>query len=77
MELYARRIKECQHDLGLEVSSFDNIGMSATSFLLELAQRDDDNQVPEEGNYLTDTNYEQERFTDTYSKDFEDHENKA
>ena len=51
--------------------------MSATSFLLELAQRDDDNQVPEEGNYLTDTNYEQERFTDTYSKDFEDHENKA
>ena len=40
MELYARRIQECQHDLGLEISSFDNIGRSATSFLWELAQKD-------------------------------------
>jgi hypothetical protein len=29
MELYARRIQECQHDSGLEITSFDNIGMSA------------------------------------------------
>jgi hypothetical protein len=28
MEHYARIIQESQHDLGLEVSSFDNIGMS-------------------------------------------------
>ena len=33
IELYARRIQECQHDLGLEITSFDNIGMSAASFL--------------------------------------------
>jgi hypothetical protein len=37
MELYAHRIQEWQHDLGLVVSSFDNIGMSSTRFLLELA----------------------------------------
>jgi hypothetical protein len=29
MEIYARRIQECQHDLGLPISSFDDIGMSA------------------------------------------------
>jgi hypothetical protein len=33
MELYARRIQELQHDLGLEVSSFNDIGMSAEDFL--------------------------------------------
>ena len=32
MELYARRIQECQHDLGLPITSFDNIGMSASAF---------------------------------------------
>jgi hypothetical protein len=31
MEVYARRVQELQHDLGLEVSSFPNIGMSATT----------------------------------------------
>ncbi len=73
MELYARRIQELQHDLGLEVSSFPNIGMSATSFLLELAQKDADNQEQEVSReeYQTDR-YEQERFTDTYSEDFRD-----
>ena len=44
MKLYARRIQELQHDLGLVVSSFPNIGMSATNFLCELAQKDADNQ---------------------------------
>jgi hypothetical protein len=39
MELYARRIQECQHDLGLEITSFDNIGMSAASFLSEIVQK--------------------------------------
>jgi hypothetical protein len=29
MQVYARRVQELQHDLGLEVDSFDNIGMSA------------------------------------------------
>jgi hypothetical protein len=29
MEHYARIIQECQHDLGQEVSSFDDVGMSA------------------------------------------------
>jgi len=76
MELYAHRIQECQNDLGLPISSFDNIGMSATRFLLELAQEDTDSQeqqvAAEEENYLGDSQYERERFTDTYSEDFRD-----
>src|SRR4051794_24528322 len=32
MEHYARIIQECQYDLGLEISSFPNIGMSESSF---------------------------------------------
>jgi hypothetical protein len=81
MELYAQRVQELQHDLGLSISSFDNIGKSATSFLWELAWKDADNQeqevVAEEENYLGDSQYEKERFTDTYTEDFEDDENKA
>ena len=80
MKLYARRIQELQHDLGLEVSSFPNIGMSATSFFWQLAQEENDSQkqqvAAEEQNYLGDSQYEQERFTDTYSENFEDDENK-
>ena len=71
---YARIIQENQHDLGLEVSSFPNIGMSATSFLQELVQKDADNQVEQEASgeeYQTDR-YEKERFTDTYTEDFRD-----
>ena len=66
MELYAHRIQEPQQDLGLPISSFDDIGMSAASFLWELAHKDDDNQeqqVAEEGNYLGYRQYEEERFT--------------
>jgi hypothetical protein len=77
---YARVIQENQHDLGLEVSSFDNIGMSASSFLLELVQKDDNNQVSKEASdedYQTESQYEQDRFTDTYTEDFEDDENKV
>ena len=81
MELYAHRIQELQHDLGLVVSSFPNIGISATSFFWQLAQEYNDSQeqqvVAEEQNYLGDSQYERERFTDTYSEDFEDDENKA
>jgi hypothetical protein len=82
MQLYARRIQELQHDLGLEVSSFPNIGMSATSFFSQLAQEENDSQeqqvvAEEEQNYLGDSQYERERFTDRYSEDFEDDENKA
>ena len=82
MELYARRIQELQHDLGLEISSFPNIGMSATSFLQELVQKDNDSQerqqvAAEEENYLDDAHYERERFTDKYNEYFEDDENKA
>jgi hypothetical protein len=84
---YARVIQESQYDLGLEVSSFDNIGKSALAFYsLRAAQIAEENksncnnqeqQVAEEENYLTDTQYEKERFTDAYSEDFEDDENKA
>jgi hypothetical protein len=82
MELYARRIQECQHDLGLVVSSFPNIGMSAASFFWQLAQEENDSQELQaaacsEENYLGDSQYERERFTDSYSEDFEDDENKA
>jgi hypothetical protein len=73
MELYACRIQELQHDLGLEISSFPNIGMSAASFFWQLAQEDNNNQEQEASDeeYQTDP-YEQERFTDTYSEDFRD-----
>jgi hypothetical protein len=86
---YARVIQENQHDLGLEVSSFDNIGKSALAFYsLRAAQIAEENksncnnqeqQVAEEENYLSDHHYEQERFTDdnAYSEYFQDDENKA
>ena len=35
---------ESQHDLGLPISSFDNIGRSGTGFLWELIQKDNDSQ---------------------------------
>jgi hypothetical protein len=58
--------KWSQYDLGLEVSSFDNIGMPASSFLWQIAQEDDNNQEKEATGeeYLTDRQYEEERFTD-------------
>src|SRR5919199_3993459 len=71
MEHYARIIQESQHDLGLPISSFDNIGRSAAIFLWELVQKDDDNQEQVSEEYQTDR-YEQERFTDTYTEDFQD-----
>jgi hypothetical protein len=80
---YARIIQELQHDLGLEVSSFDNIGMSATSFLWQIAQKEDNNnnnqeeQEVSDEEYQTDAQYEQERFTDAYNEYFEDDWNKA
>ena len=81
MKLYARRIQELQHDLGLPISSFPNIGMSDTDFLSELAQKKDDynhsnennqEQLAEEENYRGESQFERERFTDTYSEDFRD-----
>lgn len=49
--------------------------MSATSFLWELAQNEDNNiqeeQRVSDEEYQTDR-YEQERFTDTYNEDFQD-----
>jgi hypothetical protein len=82
MEHYARIIQESQHDLGLPISSFDNIGRSATGFLRELVQKEhndsqEQQKVAEEENYFDDAHYERERFTDKYSEDFEDDENKA
>jgi hypothetical protein len=74
---YADIIQECQYDLGLEVSSFDDIGMSASSFLWEIAQKDANNQEASNEEYQTDLQYEEERFTDAYSEDFQDDENKA
>ena len=49
--------------------------MSDTSFLWQLVQKDNNNQeqqVAEEENYLGDSQYEKERFTDTYTEDFTD-----
>jgi hypothetical protein len=76
MEHYARIIQEFQHELRLPISSFDSIGRSATDFLWETIQEENNNQeqqVPaEEENYLGDSQYEKERFTDTYTEDFTD-----
>ena len=83
MELYARRIQECQHDLGLPITSFDNIGMSASSFLWEIAQKENNNsssnsnqgeQHVSEEQYSDDHQYEQDRLTDdnAYSEYFKD-----
>jgi hypothetical protein len=87
MEHYARIIQECQYDLGRQVSSFPEIGKSALAFYslraAQIAQTNKSNneynncnqeQVSEE--YLTDRQYEQERFTDAYSEYFQDDENK-
>jgi hypothetical protein len=73
MELYPHRIQELQHDLGLPISSFPNIEMSVTRFLLELAQEESESQEQQVSGeeYQTDR-YEQERFTDTYSEDLRD-----
>ena len=46
----ARRVLELQHDLGLEISSFPNIGISDTNFLWELAQKDSDYNHSNENN---------------------------
>ncbi len=86
MERYARIIQECQYDLRLPVSSFREIGKSALAFYsLRAAQTAENNksnnnnheQELKEENYLGDSQFERERFTDTYSEDFEDDENKA
>jgi hypothetical protein len=81
MEVYASRIQELQHDLGLPIDSFDDIGMSATSFLSKIAQKEDNNnsnQVEQEEvsdeQYSDDYQYEQDRLTDdnAYSEYFRD-----
>ena len=70
MEHYARIIQESQHDLGLEVSSFDNIGMSADDFLSEIAEKEDNNYCNQVGQevsdeqYSDDYRYQQDRLTD-------------
>jgi hypothetical protein len=80
---YADIIQECQDDLGLEVSSFHDIGKSALAFYsLRAAQIAEENKsncnnqeqqvAEEEQNYLGDSQFERERFTDTYSEDFRD-----
>ncbi len=72
MELYARRVQECQHDLGLEVSSFDNIGMSASDFLSEVAEKEDNHSNEQEASYeeeyQSDRQYERDRLTDSYTE---------
>jgi len=72
--------------LRLPVSSFHEIGKSALAFYsLRAAQTAENNksnnnnheQDLKEENYLGDSQYEEERFTDKYSEYFEDDENKA
>jgi hypothetical protein len=81
LEHYARIIQECQYDLGLPISSFDDIGMSADDFLSEIAEKEnnnDSNQVEQEVSYeqeyQTDQQYEQDRLTDynAYSENLRD-----
>jgi hypothetical protein len=78
---YASLIQKLQHYLGLEISSFPNIGMSDSSFLWQIAQKEDNNNQEEQEvsdeEYQTDAQYEQERFTDAYNEYFEDDWNKA
>ena len=50
------------------------------SFYWQLAQEENnihEKESSDEDNYLTDTHYEQEKFTDRYNEYFEDDENKA
>ena len=78
MEHYARVIQENQHELGLPISSFDNIGRSATGFLWETIQEENNIREKEvSGEECQTDRYEQERLADTYAEDFEDDENKA
>jgi len=78
MELYAHRIQECQHDLGLPISSFPNIGISPAGFFWQLAQEENDSQEKQQVEAEDgDSQYQRERFTDTYTEDFEDDENKS
>jgi hypothetical protein len=77
---YARIIQECQHDLGLEISSFPNIGMSDSSFSRQIAQENNNNQEEQEASdeeYQTNHQYEEERLSDRYSEYFRDDCNKG
>ena len=79
--------KSCRMTWDYQLVHFNDIGKSALAFYsLRAAQIAEENksncnnreqQVAEEENYLTDTQYEKERFTDAYSENFEDDENKA
>jgi hypothetical protein len=46
--------------------------MSAASFLWELARKDEQQEVQGEEEYPTDSQYEQDRLTDTNSEYFRD-----
>jgi hypothetical protein len=71
---YADIIQECQDDLGLDISSFPDIGKSALAFhslrAAQIVQTNKSNneynhnqeQVSEE-DYPTDSQYEQERYS--------------
>ena len=81
LERYARIIQECQHDLGLPISSFPNVGKTATNFLWEIAQNEDNNnsnqveqEIVSDEQYSDDYHYEQDRLTDdnAYSEYFRD-----
>ena len=85
---YADIIQECQYDLRLEITSFDDIGKSAPAFhSMRTAQTMHDNipnknndysnnnyqeQSGEEENYPGDSQFENDRFTDKYSEDYQD-----
>ena len=64
---YARVIQENQHDLGLEVSSFDNIGKSALGFYsLRAAQIAEENKTDNEYNHNQEQTSEENYLTDTH-----------
>jgi hypothetical protein len=82
---YADIVQESQYDLRLKVSSFHNIGNSlrAAQIVQENKSNSDYNQSDDRSNQKQvseeeiDHRYEQEKFTDEYSKDFRDDYNKA
>jgi hypothetical protein len=70
MEHYARIIQESQHDLGLEVSSFYDIGKSALAFCSSrAAQIAEENKSNNEYNHNHEQTSEENYLTDMKKKD--------
>ncbi|MFL6418172.1 MAG: hypothetical protein ACJ71P_01970, partial [Nitrososphaeraceae archaeon] len=73
MEHYARIIQESQHDLGLEVSSFPNIGKSALAFYslraAQIVQKNNSNSGNNNNDHNHTGNANQEQISEEYLTD--------